>query len=390
MKIAAFLSILQATVAFALPSADRHDGVPTYVNSTVYSPPNSVSKPGILYGRQVELPNGDLLATWSQFISSNETGYFPIYRSTDYGRTWHNWSRLYDHQGFDLWAQPFLYVLPVQIGKFPKNTLLASGNAVPKNRSSTNIDIYASSDNGKTFKFVSNVAVGGRPSTENGITPVWEPFLMEYKGKLITYYSDQRDPKHGQKLAHQTSTDLINWGPVVDDVAEPKYTDRPGMTTVARLGNGQYIITYEYAAQWTANSTDYSYPIYFKIANDPEKFQEVKGTRLVVNTGEKPNGGPYVTWTPYGGPDGTIIVDSSSFQTLLINKKNGKGVWTGVKCPAGTAYSRSLHIMNEDDTRLLVFGAGPFPDDNNPVKNNATATLLALERIPEFAAGADD
>lgn len=38
-------------------------------------------------------------------------------------------------------------------------------------------------------------------------------------GKLICYYSDQRDnTTHGQKLVHQVSTDLENWGPVIDDV----------------------------------------------------------------------------------------------------------------------------------------------------------------------------
>jgi hypothetical protein len=56
---------------------------------------------------------------------------------------------------------------------------------------------------------------------------------------------DRRDPLYGQKLVHQTSRDLLTWGPVVNDVTYPVYTDRPGMTTVTHLSNGKYMMTYE-------------------------------------------------------------------------------------------------------------------------------------------------
>jgi hypothetical protein len=56
--------------------------------------------------------------------------------------------------------------------------------------------------------------------------------FRQYKGQLVAYYSDQRDPLHGQKLAHQTSRDLIHWGPVVNDVAYDLYEARPGMTNI--------------------------------------------------------------------------------------------------------------------------------------------------------------
>jgi hypothetical protein len=56
---------------------------------------------------------------------------------------------------------------------------------------------------------------------------------------------DRRDPLYGQKLVHQTSGDLLTWGPVVNDVTYPVYTDRPGMTTVTHLPNGKYMMTYE-------------------------------------------------------------------------------------------------------------------------------------------------
>jgi hypothetical protein len=43
--------------------------------------------------------------------------------------------------------------------------------------------------------------------------------VHDSNGKLICYYSDQRaNTTHGQKMVHQVTTDLKNWGPVVDDV----------------------------------------------------------------------------------------------------------------------------------------------------------------------------
>jgi hypothetical protein len=52
---------------------------------------------------------------------------------------------------------------------------------------------------------------------------------------VIAYYSDQRDPKHGQKLSHQVSYDLKTWGAPVNDVAYDLYEARPGMTNIAHI-----------------------------------------------------------------------------------------------------------------------------------------------------------
>ena len=68
---------------------------------------------------------------------------------------------------------------------------------------------------------------------------------MVYNNQLICYYSDQRDPAHGQKLVHQVSSDLKTWGPIVNDEANPNYSARPGMPTVSKMSNGQYFFTYE-------------------------------------------------------------------------------------------------------------------------------------------------
>ncbi len=91
-----------------------------------------------------------------------------------------------------------------------------------------------------------------------------------YKSEVILYYSDQRDAKHGQKLSHQTSKDLTTWDPPVDDVAYADYKARPGMTTVALLPNGKYILTYEYGGG--PGHSGYTFPVYYRIAEDPRAF----------------------------------------------------------------------------------------------------------------------
>ena len=71
---------------------------------------------------------------------------------------------------------PHLLYLEERFGKEEGGVLLLAVNAVD-NRS-TNMEVYASYDEGQNFEFVSRVAEGGRANTTNGATPVWEPFLM--------------------------------------------------------------------------------------------------------------------------------------------------------------------------------------------------------------------
>lgn len=77
--------------------------------------------------------------------------------------------------------QPFLYQLPQPVGDFAKGTVLVAGNSIPTDLSQSKIDVYASTDNGETWEFVSSVASGGEARPTNGLTPVWEPYLMLVK-----------------------------------------------------------------------------------------------------------------------------------------------------------------------------------------------------------------
>ena len=315
------LALAVAAATLIMPAAGRADAH-ARTSQTMYTPPSGAPSPGSLYPRALRLQhngsaNGTLLATFEQYTSG--TPVFPVYRSTDNGNSWSKLSDIADTQnGWGMRWQPELFELPTAIGDFPAGTILAAGDSVPSDRSATKIDLYASTDRGQTWSFVSNIATGGAALDTNGNTPVWEPFFLVSGGKLIVYYSDQRDPDHGQKIVHQVSTDARTWGAVVDDVAMPTFSNRPGMPTVAKLPNGNYVLSYEYGGAPEGN-----FSVYYKISSDPEAFGSVTGIPLRTTDGVVPQSAPYMTWLPTGGPYGTRALSANSAEDLFINTQNG-------------------------------------------------------------------
>ncbi|KAF2085049.1 glycoside hydrolase family 93 protein [Saccharata proteae CBS 121410] len=336
-------------------------------NVTIFTPPSNYTVPRTLYARTLALEQDReqqgnvLLATWENY--SPEPVYFPIYRSTNLGKTWHEWSRVYDQvNGWGLRYQPFLYELPAPIGDFSAGTILLAGNSIPANLSQTKIDLYASTDKGTSWNFVSSIARGGEALPNNGLTPVWEPFIMMWRGKIIVYYSDQRDPTHGQKLVHQVSGDLLTWEDPVDDVAYSNYTFRPGMTTVSKLPFGQYIMTYEF---YGAAEADFA--VYYRMSRDPTDFNASEGQVLRATDGTVPVSSPYNVWSPTGGPLGTIAVSSGTNSEIFLNHHLGApDNWTKVPTPEGASYSRNLRVL-PDIATMMITGGGVLDGTSNKV-----------------------
>ncbi|KAH7210093.1 hypothetical protein DER44DRAFT_660155 [Fusarium oxysporum] len=93
--------------------------------------------------------------------------------------------------GWGMAYQPILYSLPVDCGGYPAGTTIAVGTSLPSNKRYAYIDMYASTDGAKTFKFLSHVAYGPGPETvTNGDKAICEASLLVYKGELIIYYSN--------------------------------------------------------------------------------------------------------------------------------------------------------------------------------------------------------
>lgn len=178
MKFPHFLTLATAATAARIQHFPGSSPSPL-TEVTIFSPPSDYNIPRTLYARNEQLPNGDLLATWENYSPEPPLVYFPIYRSKDHGKTWREISEVHDTaNGLGLRYQPFLYHLPERIGSFRAGTLLLAGNSIPTNLSSTHIDLYASHDDGVSWEFLSHIAAGGEAVPDNGLTPVWEPFLL--------------------------------------------------------------------------------------------------------------------------------------------------------------------------------------------------------------------
>ncbi|KAJ5565770.1 Neuraminidase [Penicillium sp. DV-2018c] len=358
------------------PSSPAPKPWSTFAKNEIFQPDSSHS---VLYPRQVELSDGTLLATAS--YGGDKKPYFPIFSSADGGATWDWISNMTDQvNGLGMAAQPALAELPFAVGDFPAGTVLASGNSW--GGESTNIDIYASQDKGHTWKFVSNVARGSGPSTENGNPCIWEPFIQFFNHTIGVFYSDQRDPLHGQKLAHQESTDLKSWGDVVDDVAYLNYTARPGMTVIDYIPPlEKWILVHEFPAggeSWSG----VGYPVYYRLSSSPFDFRYVDGTPIVID-GMQPNASPYVVWSPAGGVNGTIIVSDADNGSIFTNRANGQpDKWEIHDTPQPAAYSRSLHVFSKYPDHLMILGGGVYGETENPPLSLSVVSLTETLKRP--------
>jgi len=164
--LAPFMAVL------ALPSHTEPKPYGFFVNNTIYQPTGNQS---VFYPRFAELQDGTILATTS--LLGVSPGYFPIFESKNGGASWKYISNLTDQvNGWGMSAQPALAELTEPLGNYEAGTILGSGNSWSNN--GTRIDLYASTDKGRTWEFVSHVAQGGRPNTTNGANPIWEPYIL--------------------------------------------------------------------------------------------------------------------------------------------------------------------------------------------------------------------
>ena len=136
------------------------------------------------YARTETLANGAVLATWSNSSA--------VYRSTDNGYSWYPLGTVESEVEGRSLVQPHLLLLNETIGDFEKGTVVMAVNAW--DNSSTNIQIYVSTDSGESWEHASDVATGGAPNRTNGATPVWEPFLLVKYVSFATGFYQLADP----------------------------------------------------------------------------------------------------------------------------------------------------------------------------------------------------
>ncbi len=271
---------------------------------------------GVQYGRLLVLrnspdgQNGTLLATHCELnagLVDHAPGY-PIYRSSDNGKTWAFVTRVTDTlTGANSEWNPFLFELQKECGNYPAGTIILAACSVdPEHNKESYIRLYFSTDGGENFS--QGVVVASAGGLEEG---VWEPFLLQLDdGRLVCFYSDDSDKDHSQKIVYKTSADAENWSESTNIVATDIFAERPGMPVVTRLGDGSYFMVYEVADKYGADGN----PVYFRRSSDGLDWGDPKdiGTELINHNGKKaPGSAPYCAWTSTGGEKGTLVVSGT-------------------------------------------------------------------------------
>lgn len=332
----------------------------TYANATGNAVYVAGSGETTGYARVIQLQhsatkNGYMLATFERWYSSGGTVPLIIRQSVDSGKTWSNLATVNDPTGTNLaMYQPFLFEFPVTLGSYPAGTLLLVANSI-ESGPTENFFAWRSTDDG-----VSWTAVNGTTPFMTGYSGgsvqqgVWEPFLyVDSHGRLVCVFSDQRqEPTHDQVIGQIISTDGgVSWGPESNIVVGPLSGDTPGMPTVAKMGNGSYILATE------ACGPSYGCSIHTTISTDGTTWPGTVGSVASTADGRTLYGSPYIVYSPNGvtsagslllSADAEFYTPSSltidpftsgaprapeNNQVIFVNNYNGTGSWSWMGGP---------------------------------------------------------
>ncbi|KAK2779454.1 hypothetical protein FQN52_002468 [Onygenales sp. PD_12] len=292
-----FLQALLLTTASALPNTQgQSPPLPflEFTNSMIYDPPVEFTSWKVLYAHSLQLPDDSLLMTWEHYSPELPAVSFPVYKSTDGG-------------------------------EYAAGTILTAGESLPADLSEAWIDLYAITDGGVNWEFVSHV-----------------------------------------------TADVKTWSEAVEDVAHNEYENRPGMPIVAYIDSANsYIMTYEvYGPPECA--------AYYKVSPSPLGFNKAGELPLVSNSGIALYGSPYVirTMNPADGT-GLIIASGSSQESLYLNDDSANpNTWRMVNVGQWAAYSRELRIiMTQGAPKLMLLNGGNMGDTENNYICNGIVTV---------------
>lgn len=303
--------------------------------------------------------NGTLFASFAAYATSG----YQIYKSTNGGKTWQYISTAVDrynnsmtdpknptkHSATNYCLQPCLFELPCDMGNFKEGTLFlgacSKGTGYYKGAmtETTSMTLYYSTDLGASWTAYCNVDIAGNDPDDNG---VWEPFFIFEKetGRVYCYYSDESNEsndKNGegaQKLVFKYSTDMKTWvgkdnkTGVTDDpfiaVNSSTYNARPGMISIAKMGNGEYFMTYEMCQLNSVKGDPYhGCPIYYKKTTNIAEWLNPSdhGTLIQTANGYTFGSAPWCAWTPAGGECGTLVVVAHHNQDKWPITRDEKG-----------------------------------------------------------------
>lgn len=255
------------------------------------------------------LPDSILLASFTEApVDGPGEPVVRFHKGYDLGRAWTHLSSLSDTHRGQGFRDPEPFLMPDTMGSVPAGTVLC-GVTSWQEGSPSYIDVYRSDDEGLNWEYMSTVASG------NGMSQnVYHPFfLIDRLGRLLCYYSDERDPAHARKIVYQASEDGgYTWSEPVDVVALADPSARPGMARADKFyeSSSSYVMAYEYAGY---PDPEIDSPIHIKRSTDGYTWGDGvddPGRMITTSDGAIPGGSPSITWRPYGSAEATMFVSA--------------------------------------------------------------------------------
>jgi hypothetical protein len=377
-----------------------------------------------IYPKSAQLRSGRLVASFEKATVVPTTGSadgetLPIYKSDDYGTTWQPLSEVkapaylsHDPRFAKYtsnWTNPYLYVLPQDVGSLKRGTLLlasivsgddyfyrehkaADPNWVPSNdgdRKDMAVALFSSTDDGVTWKVAGVIATGGWQGGSAGaigrnvsnanafkqVDPLWEPYLMVYGGRLVCYYSDENDyvgydpvtgvprvdpdngvaaDSHGQILVHKTwNGRSATWSEPVVDVPGISQDMGGGKTEIGGGRPGMTNVVQTTDGKWllTFEYWGGGANVRYKIASDPLKFyadSDPDGNEITAFPVDPGSRAPATGGSPVTIrlPDGRIVFNAAGSGDVWVNESGrSDGAWKEYQTPLGSGYSRNLQYV---------------------------------------------
>jgi hypothetical protein len=305
------------------------------------------------YPRLVRLSNGPILAS----------AYGDIFRSTDGGNTFTFLDSVPTVSGSLQSSETGFWELPQTVGSLTAGTLLYAGtyNTSSPPAQTFAIEIYASTDQGLTWNYLSTPVQGG--GVGHG---VWEPgFEIANDGALVMFWSDETDSCCSQKLVQMRTYNGTHWQDQTNTVASTIQSDRPGMPVVSKLPSGVFFMSYELCGPAACT-------VFYRNSTDGWNFGDPSntGTKVQTASGQYFEHAPTNVWDPIGPllligqvmfeSNGTVSARNG--ETIFYNySSDGSGPWGTISAPVQVPnaydnpcpnYSSAL-LPSADGTSLL-------------------------------------
>jgi len=253
-----------------------------------------------------------------------------------------------------------LFALPTRLGHLRRGTLLWAGSmTLQQDPLQMRLGIWRSQDGGRTWI--------DHGSCATGAGGLWEPQLLVTANRsLVCLYSDEtQQPTHSQVINETISHDGgFTFGPPRAVVVLDSNVLRPGMPTVARLPDGTWRMTYE-----VCNSSPHC-QVRMKNSGDGIDWGDprAQGDWVVAADGSYFTHTPVLSWSRYGGREGTLILSGQIYndatgapsmrngRTLLINRSGGKGAWLPIDAPVAVASPVDDYCQNYSSPVLALGG----------------------------------